>query len=61
MLRFIVPLEREGMGVAIDGVGYRDHLVQLRGQAGEFGQIGLSHCAGRLAVMQIGAGGIVVQ
>ncbi len=35
MLRVIVPLEDERMWVAIDGVRYCDHLVQIRRQAGE--------------------------
>lgn len=61
MLLFIVPVKGEWMGVSIDGVRHRDHLVQIRWQAGEFGQIGLGHRTGWLAAMEIGAGGIVVQ
>ena len=61
MLGFVVPLEGEGVGVAIDGVGDGDHLVEIRGEAGELGQIGLVHGAGGFAVMQIGAVGVVVE
>jgi hypothetical protein len=61
MLRFVVPVEREGVGVAIDGVRYCNHLVEIRGQACELWQVSLGHGAGRFAVVKIGAGGIVVQ
>jgi hypothetical protein len=37
VLDFVVPLEGEGMGVSVDGVGDGDHLVEIRGEAGEFG------------------------
>ncbi len=61
MLRLIVPVEGEGMGVAVDGIGDCDHLVKIRGEAGELGQINLGHGTGGLAVMQIGAARVVVQ
>jgi hypothetical protein len=61
VLCLVVPVEGEGVGVAVDGVRYCDHLVEIRGEAGELGQIGLGHGAGRLAMMQIGAAGVVVQ
>lgn len=58
---FVVPGEREGMGVAIDGVGDGDHLVEIGGQAGELGEIGFGHRTGGLAVVKIRAIWIVVQ
>jgi len=61
MLRVVIPIEREWVWVAIDGVGYGDHLVQVRRQACELGQVGLVHGAGGFAVMQVRAAGVVVQ
>ena len=61
MLRFVVPGKGEGMRIAIDGVGDSDHLVEIGWETGELGEIGLVHGAGGLAVMEVGAAGIVVE
>jgi hypothetical protein len=61
MLCLVVPFQSEGMWVAIGGVRDGDHLVQICGQAGEFGEIGFGHSAGGLTAMEIRAAGIVVQ
>ena len=37
MLGGVVPLQREGVHVAIGGVGYGDHLMEIRGDANELG------------------------
>jgi hypothetical protein len=61
MLRLVVPFEVEEMRVAIDGVGYGDHLVKIGRDACKFGQILLSHRADGFAVMKVGPVGIVVE
>jgi hypothetical protein len=61
MLGFVIPLEGEGVRVAIDGVGYGDHLMEIRWNACELGQVLLGHGAGGLAVVKTGPIGIVVQ
>lgn len=61
MLGFVIPLEVEGMRIAIGGVGHGDHLVKVRRDARELGQVLLGHGAGGLAMMKIGPVGIVVQ
>ena len=57
----IVPFESEGVDVAVGGVGYRDHLVQVGWDADELWQVGLIHGTGGFAVMEIGPVGVVVQ
>src|SRR5882757_2152300 len=61
VLGFVIPFEGVGVGVAIDGVGDSDHLVEVRGETGELGQIGLVHGAGWLAAMHGGAVGVVIE
>ena len=61
MLLFVVPGERERMRIAVDGIGDRDHLMQIWRQACEFWQVGLGHGTGRFAMVQVWAVWIVVQ
>ena len=49
------------MRVAIDGVGYGDHLVKIGRDACKFRKILLSHRADGFTAMKVGAVGIVVE
>lgn len=61
MLRLVVPFEGKGVGVTVYGVGDGDHLMEICGEAGELGEVGLGHGAGGLAVVKIGAIGVVIE
>jgi hypothetical protein len=61
MLGLVVPGQGEGVGVAVDGVGYGDGLMEVGGNSFEGREFGLGHGAGGFAAMEIGAVGVVVE
>jgi len=61
VLVLVIPLEGERVGVAVDGIGDSYGLMQVRGNSFEGRELGLGHCAGGFAVVQIGAVGVGVE